>query len=192
MTFELGIVRLQPRSQRLGRIGKGVEQAEPRDPRRRERSGDRRADAATADDQRARPLMRRPFRATPRTKPSPSNMSPTSVPSGRRRIALHAPAIRAVVETSSTSPTVVTLCGMVTSAPRILVSFNSRLQNLGVILGLHPHRHDHRVDADLVEIGIVDHRRLERLGGIAEMRDQNGFASDHFAKSFSYSGDAQT
>src|SRR5438552_4071579 len=43
----------------------------------------------------------------------------------RRRIALHAPAICTVDVTSSSNATVVTLCGIVTSAPRMLVSWNS-------------------------------------------------------------------
>ena len=57
--------------------------------------------------------------------PVPSNMSPSSVPSGRFRIALHEPATFTVVVTSSSSSTVVTLCGIVTSAPRMLVILNS-------------------------------------------------------------------
>jgi hypothetical protein len=68
------------------------------------------------------PLKSRPLRSTPRTKPAPSNWSPSSVPSGRFRMALQAPATRAVGVTSSTSAMVVTLCGMVTSAPRRLLN----------------------------------------------------------------------
>ena len=48
-------------------------------------------------------------------------MSPSSVPSGRLRIALHDPAILTAVLVSSSSATVVTLCGIVTSAPRTFV-----------------------------------------------------------------------
>ncbi|MCY1548660.1 hypothetical protein D9M68_847840 [compost metagenome] len=64
------------------------------------------------------PLNRRPLRSTPRTKPAPSNWSPSRLPSGRLSTALQAPATRAVGVTSSTSDIVVTLCGIVTNAPR--------------------------------------------------------------------------
>ena len=67
----------------------------------------------------------------PRTKPVPSNMSASSVPSGRSSNALLEPAISTVGVTSSASPAVVTLCGMVTSAPRMLVSRNSGRRNAG-------------------------------------------------------------
>jgi hypothetical protein len=65
------------------------------------------------------------LRFSPRVKPAPSNMSPNNVPSSRRKIALHDPATFTVVETSSSISTVVTLCGMVMSAPRMLVRRNS-------------------------------------------------------------------
>ena len=47
------------------------------------------------------------------------DMSPCSRPSGPRRTALHEPAIAAVGNISSSRPTVLTLCGMVISAPRM-------------------------------------------------------------------------
>ena len=77
------------------------------------------------------PAIRLPLRATPRTKPAPSNMSPSSDPSGRFRMALQAPAICPVVVTSSTSCAVVTLCGIVTSAPCTLVVRNSARSTSG-------------------------------------------------------------
>ena len=49
-------------------------------------------------------------------------MSPTSRPPASRRTALQAPAARATAETSSSSATTLTLCGIVTSAPRALSS----------------------------------------------------------------------
>jgi hypothetical protein len=69
------------------------------------------------------PVTVRPLRCTPRTKPSPSNMSPSSVPSGRSSTALHAPATRTVGVTSSSSATTLTLCGIVISAPWTLLNF---------------------------------------------------------------------
>ena len=45
-----------------------------------------------------------PLRCIPRTKPAPSNMSPSNDPSGRLSTALQAPAICAVAVSSSTSP----------------------------------------------------------------------------------------
>ena len=66
--------------------------------------------------------MRRPRRVTPRTKPAPSNWSPSQLPSARFSKALQAPAMRAVDVTSSASASVVILCGIVTSAPRRFVS----------------------------------------------------------------------
>ena len=77
------------------------------------------------------PAIRFPLRSTPRTNPAPSNMSPSSEPSGRRRIALQAPAIFAVVVISSTRCVVVTLCGMVTRAPCTLVVLNSDFSSAG-------------------------------------------------------------
>ena len=77
------------------------------------------------------PAIGRPLRSTPRAKPAPSNMSPSSVPSARRRIALQEPATLTVVVTSSSKPTVVTLCGMVTRAPRMLVSRNRSGRKVG-------------------------------------------------------------
>jgi len=44
---------------------------------------------------------------------------------------LQAPAICAVGETSSSRPTVVTLCGIVISAPRMLLSLNTRRRKAG-------------------------------------------------------------
>ena len=64
----------------------------------------------------------RPLRNSPRTKPDPSNWSPSQVPSGRSSSALQAPAMRAVGVISSASDKVVTLCGMVTRAPLRLVT----------------------------------------------------------------------
>lgn len=55
-------------------------------------------------------------------------MSPKSVPSGRFSTALHDPAMRTEIDTSSTRLTVETLWGMVISAPRILVSLNTALK----------------------------------------------------------------
>jgi hypothetical protein len=78
-----------------------------------------------------RPCSTTPLRATPRTKPAPSNWSPTSRPSARRLTALQAPAIRTVGVTSSSRPTVTTLCGMVMSAPRMLVSVKTLRRKAG-------------------------------------------------------------
>jgi len=77
------------------------------------------------------PATANPLRTRPRTKPVPSNMSPSSVPSGRSSTALHEPAISTVGVTASTRPTVVTLCGIVTSAPRTLVRRKSARKNAG-------------------------------------------------------------
>ncbi len=55
-----------------------------------------------------------------------------------------------------------------------------QLSEEGRIVGtLNPHRHYHRVDAGLLEKGVVDHRRLERLGRVTEMGDQRRPARDH-------------
>jgi hypothetical protein len=52
-------------------------------------------------------------------------------------------------------------------------------QEVGVGIRLAAHRHHNRVDAVLLEIRIVDHRRLEALGRVAEMGDEPGRAADH-------------
>jgi hypothetical protein len=54
-----------------------------------------------------------------------------------------------------------------------------RLQGGWVVLGLHAHRHHDRVNAVLLEPGVVDQRRLETLGRIAEVGDEGGLATDH-------------
>ena len=84
------------------------------------------------------PASGKPLRSTPRTKPAPSNWSPSSVPSSRSSTALAAPAICAVGVISSTSRVVVTLCGIVTRAPRMLVSRNRYLRNSGYSSALTP------------------------------------------------------
>jgi len=71
------------------------------------------------------------LRFTPRANPAPSNMSPTILPSSRTRTALHEPATFTAVDASSSNPTVVTLCGMVTSAPRMFESLTSLPKNSG-------------------------------------------------------------
>ena len=48
-----------------------------------------------------------------------------------------------------------------------------------IVLGLHAHRHDDRVDALAVEPGVVDEGRLEGLGRIAHVGDEDGLAADH-------------
>src|SRR5437016_4559502 len=63
------------------------------------------------------PAKSKPWRLAARVNPMPSNRSPQSEPSGRRRIALHEPAISTATLTRSSRPTVATLCGIVTSAP---------------------------------------------------------------------------
>ena len=98
---------------------------------------------------------------------------------GRAAIALHEPAIFTVGVTSSSRPTVVTLCGIVTSAPRMLVSRNSGAQEAGIVSAFTPMGTTTASMPGLLEVGVVDHRRLERLGGIAEMGDQSRVAADH-------------
>ena len=61
------------------------------------------------------------MRSTPRTKPAPSNMSPSRRPSGCSRKALQESAICTAVLASSSNLTVVTLCGIVIRAPWKLV-----------------------------------------------------------------------
>ena len=78
------------------------------------------------------------LRSTPRTKPAPSNMSPKSDPSERSKIALQAPAICAVGESSSTNLQLVTLCGMVISAPRMLVNVKMARSAAGKSSALTP------------------------------------------------------
>ena len=177
---ELRIVLAQAAGQRLDRGGRSCRTGTAR-PRRPPAS-----DAAMAEptppvpDTSTRvPLSARPLRSTPRTKPAPSNWSPSSVPSGRFRIALQAPAMRAVGVTSSTRLIVVTLCGIVTSAPRRLVrrpaasappGSRSGLTPIGITTASMPLR---------VEPRVVDHRRLERLRRVAEVGDEGGLAADH-------------
>ena len=72
-----------------------------------------------------KPATALPLRSTPRTKPAPSNMSASSDPSGRFSTALAEPAICAVGVTSSTISSTAILCGMVISAPCIVVIRNS-------------------------------------------------------------------
>jgi hypothetical protein len=93
------------------------------------------------------PRGSKPLRRKARTKPSPSNMSPTSRPSPSRRTALQAPATLAIVDTRSSSDRTLTLCGMVISAPRAFSSAKkarstsaktSRRQPMGTTAALMP------------------------------------------------------
>ena len=84
------------------------------------------------------PLASKPLRATPRVNPAPSNWSPSSDPSSRSSTALDAPATWAIGVSSSTSSVVVTLCGMVTSAPRMFDILNSSGKNSRYSSGLTP------------------------------------------------------
>ncbi len=58
-------------------------------------------------------------------------MSAASRPSARRFTAFAEPAIRAVGETSSTSPTVTILSGIVTNAPMMLRAENKGRSSVG-------------------------------------------------------------
>jgi hypothetical protein len=51
-------------------------------------------------------------------------------------------------------------------------------QKRRVIIRADPHWHDDRIDAFPLEPWIVDHRGLEALGRIAEMREQCGAPAD--------------
>ena len=94
---------------------------------------------------------------------------------------MHEPAISTAALTRSSIPAVVTLCGIVTERAADVAERKQRPQKRGVMLGLDAHRHDNRVDAALREPRIVDHRRGEALGRIAEMRDDLGPPADHRA-----------
>ncbi len=48
-----------------------------------------------------------------------------------------------------------------------------------IVFGLDAHRHDHRVDPGLLEVRVVDHRRLEGFGWIAQVSDEGSGAADH-------------
>ena len=48
-------------------------------------------------------------------------------------------------------------------------------QRRRIVGAAHTHGHDHGVDAGAVEIGVVDHRRLDRCNGVAEMRNQTSW-----------------
>jgi hypothetical protein len=108
----------------------------------------------------------------------PSNISPWSEPSRRRRIALHEPAISTAMLTVSMRPTVVTLCGIVTKGAADISEPEQRPQKGGIVVRLDAHRHHHGVDAVSLEPRIIDHRRGEALGRIAETRDDLGAPAD--------------
>ena len=59
----------------------------------------------------------------------------------------------------------------------------------GVVLGGDAHGDHDGVDAVLGEIGVVDHRRAEGFGRVAEVGDEPGLAGDH-GRSFGERGDA--
>ena len=128
---QCGIVRAQPVARAPRPLPALVSNsAISRDARRGERRSDRRADAAGARrPARARRRARTPCARTPRTKPAPSNWSPSSVPSARLQDRVAGAGDRAggrhLVDAA---PTVVTLCGIVTSAPRMLRQAEQRPQ----------------------------------------------------------------
>ena len=79
--FDLRIVLVQA-APRASAAAACRRRARCRHARGGKRCGDRRPHAAGADDQARAPSSLQPLRLTPRTKPAPSNMSPSSVPSG--------------------------------------------------------------------------------------------------------------
>ena len=74
----------------------------------------------------------------PRTKPAPSNWSPSSRPSGSLFTALQAPDTCTAGVASSSSSTTLTLCGMVISAPRRFSSWMRPLSAAVKASGLQP------------------------------------------------------
>ena len=54
-----------------------------------------------------------------------------------------------------------------------------RFQRLRIVLRFDAHRHNDGIDARLLEIWIVDHGRLERLGRKAKMHNQSRRAANH-------------
>jgi hypothetical protein len=92
---------------------------------------------------------------------------------------LHEPAIRTVGVTSSSSADGRHLVRHRDERAADVAEAEEQLQELRILLGLHAHRDHDRVDARLLEVRVVDHRRLERLGRVAEMRDQGRPAADH-------------
>ena len=65
-------------------------------------------------------------------------MSPTSLPSSVTRTALHERAMRTVGDASSSRPTVVTLCGIVIKAPRMLARLKTARKKAGKCSGRQP------------------------------------------------------
>ncbi len=59
-----------------------------------------------------------------------------------------------------------------------------RLQESGVVVGTAAHRHDDGVDPLDVEPRVVDERRLERFGRIADVRNERRLPADHGGTSF--------
>ena len=54
-----------------------------------------------------------------------------------------------------------------------------RAQSGFVVFRFHTHRHHNRVDACLLKVGVVDHRRFEGVGGVTDVGDECGCAADH-------------
>ena len=54
-----------------------------------------------------------------------------------------------------------------------------RFQHRRIVGGLDAHRHDDGVDAGLLELRVVDERRLEGFGRVSHVRNQCRLAADH-------------
>ncbi len=169
--------------QAIGKAVRGrrsrIEQSDGADPCRRQRGGDRGTDAAAPHDQRAR--------------------------AGElEALALHAAdesrAVEHVAHEAAIGPAQdgVARSGDARGGGDLVHQFHRRdlvrhrdecpaeireleqtREHLRIVLGLDAHRHHHGIDALLLEIRVVDHRRLEGVGRVADVRDEGGRAANH-------------
>ena len=178
-TLDLRIVPAQPRGQALGGVGLPVVQGDRADAGSGQRGGNRAADAAGAHHQHA----------------GPGQLQALALHAAHEALAVEQVAFERAVDRA---PHCVAGAGHVHRRGDAVEQAHGghlvrhgderaadvgerehRAQEGGVVRRLAAHGHHARVDADVVEVRVVDHRRLEGVRGVADVGDEFGVAVDH-------------
>jgi hypothetical protein len=172
-------VRPQPHGKRFRRIDAHVENADRRRAGCRERRRDRRADAARADDQRAGAVDDAAFAAQATNEPfaveQVADQSRLGIAADRIARASDLHCWRSNVEQGHGAH----LVRHRDERAADVLEREDRAQESRVVLVPAAHRNDHRIDAGPLEVGVVDHRRLERVRRPADVGDQRGGSANH-------------
>jgi hypothetical protein len=173
----------QPGREGVGRLRAVVEQRHRCDVLRCDRRGNRRSDAAGADDEARRAVELEILALQAAGEPGAVEhvAEQRAVLAEQNRVArsgdLHGG--RAFVEQRDGGH----LVRHRHQRAADVAQAKQRPQERRVVLGLDAHRHDDGVDAGLIEIRVVDEWSLECFGRKPEVRNQRGLAAYHFEPS---------